>query len=253
MKKSTVNFRRINVSLMSPVAIQTCAERGLKLFFNSLQTAFARFGHLAKIINTLFAMALTATLLLAPLHFASASSDMAKGNAAEFIQSLADRALQTLTNQDTPRQQRIGAFRELFDDHFAAHSIGKWVLGRYWSQASEAERKDYMHLFQEQIAISYVDRFNRYSGVRLTVLKMVPRTKERETVRSLIVSNGKSNPIRVDWQVTRSAGKHKITDVVVEAISMSNTMRSEFGSIIRRNGGKVSGLIAALRKKTSVP
>ena len=31
---------------------------------------------------------------------------------------------------------------------------------------------------------------------------------------------------------------------------MSTTLRSDFGSIIRRSGGKVAGLIDELRKKT---
>ena len=31
---------------------------------------------------------------------------------------------------------------------------------------------------------------------------------------------------------------------------MSNTLRSDFGSIVRRQGGKVAGLITALREKT---
>jgi phospholipid transport system substrate-binding protein len=39
-------------------------------------------------------------------------------------------------------------------------------------------------------------------------------------------------------------------DVVVEGISMGITQRDEFASVIRNHGGKVEGLLAALRKKT---
>ena len=39
--------------------------------------------------------------------------------------------------------------------------------------------------------------------------------------------------------------------MVVEGASMSQTLRSDFGSIIRQKGGKVSGLLEELRVKTA--
>jgi len=41
----------------------------------------------------------------------------------------------------------------------------------------------------------------------------------------------------------------KIVDVIVEGVSMGQTQRSEFGSVIRRNGGRVSSLIDELRRR----
>ena len=43
---------------------------------------------------------------------------------------------------------------------------------------------------------------------------------------------------------------HKIIDVIVEGVSMAITHRDEFAAIISRRGGKIEGLLAALRKKT---
>ena len=60
----------------------------------------------------------------------------------------------------------------------------------------------------------------------------------------MITSQGQGQPIRVDWRVRRG----KVIDVIVEGVSMSVTQRSEFASIIQRNGGKVSALINHLKK-----
>ena len=57
--------------------------------------------------------------------------------------------------------------------------------------------------------------------------------------------------IKVNWRVRKKDNVHKITDVVVEGISMSVTQRDEFVSVIRQRGGKVRGLLNALHKKTS--
>ena len=42
---------------------------------------------------------------------------------------------------------------------------------------------------------------------------------------------------------------YKIIDVMVEGVSMGQTQRSEFSSVIRQHGGKVEGLLAELRKR----
>ena len=65
------------------------------------------------------------------------------------------------------------------------------------------------------------------------------------------INGGKEKPIRIEWRVTRPNVNYKIFDIVIEGVSMIRTQRSEFSSVIRRNGGKVSGLLAALRKKTT--
>jgi phospholipid transport system substrate-binding protein len=55
--------------------------------------------------------------------------------------------------------------------------------------------------------------------------------------------------IIVNWRV-RSKTEPKIIDVIVEGVSMAITQRDEFSAIINQNGGKIDGLLTALRKKT---
>jgi phospholipid transport system substrate-binding protein len=50
--------------------------------------------------------------------------------------------------------------------------------------------------------------------------------------------------VRVDWRVRGG----KVIDVIVEGVSMSVTQRSEFSSIIQRNGGDIEALITHLQK-----
>ncbi len=46
-------------------------------------------------------------------------------------------------------------------------------------------------------------------------------------------------------------GAYKISDVIVEGVSMLVTQRSEFASIIQRHGGQVQGLLDLMREKTA--
>jgi phospholipid transport system substrate-binding protein len=170
--------------------------------------------------------------------------------AETFIASLADKAVQALTVEGALRTERVRRFRRLFNDHFAVRGIAKWVLGRYWRRSSDEERSEYLVLFEDMIVISYVDRFADYTGETLAITKAVALDDGAALVFSEIVRPTGGPPVRVDWRVATEDGNLRIVDVVVEGTSMSTTLRSDFGSIIRREGGKVAGLIEVLRKKT---
>ena len=168
--------------------------------------------------------------------------------AGKFISSMASKAISALTEEGISREQRVARFRELLNDNFAVKSIGRWALGRYWRKATYAERSEYLQLFENLIVTSYVDRFEKYSGETLTVTKTEVKKAGDAIVFSQITRSEGVSSIKVDWRVRTKEGEYKIIDVIVEGISMGQTQRSEFASVIRKNGGKVKGLIAKLRQ-----
>ncbi len=171
-------------------------------------------------------------------------------DAQTFIEKMADRAVDTLTAADIPRPERIQQFRLIFNEHFAVRSIGRWILGRYWKKATAEEKAEYLALFEDLMVATYVDRFANYSNESLRITRTLSNNREIATVSSVILQPNSSNKIKVDWRVGSKEGLFKIVDVVVEGASMSSTMRSDFGSIVRRQGGSIAGLIEALREKT---
>ena len=167
-----------------------------------------------------------------------------------FLRSLADQAARSLTDADIPRPERIKRFRTMFRKNFAVRSIGKFVLGRNWRRASYEEREEYLVLFEDLMVVTYVDRFERYAGKSLRVKKTRVESEGIATVFSEIERPGGVKPIRVDWRVGTNGAIYKLLDVIVEGASMSNTLRSDFGSIVRREGNQIGGLLAVLREKT---
>ena len=170
---------------------------------------------------------------------------------ANFIRSLAQKALASLTDSEVSREERIDRFRALFSDSFAVRSIGKRVLGRYWRKAGSEERMEYQKHFEQLMVAAYVDRFANYAGERLIIRENRIEDSAIATVFSEIQRRGNKKPIRVDWVVGTNGTIFKIVDVKVEGVSMTTTLRSEFSSIIRLRNGKVSGLIQELAKKTA--
>jgi len=177
---------------------------------------------------------------------ADADSD---ASAQAFIESLAEQAVHSLTLKDVEYDERLARFRELFNANFDVPVIGKWVLGRYWRKASDVEKEEYLRLFEHYVAITYVQRFDQYSGESINVVKSVSEPGKDSLVFSEIHRPTGGEPIRVNWRVRSKSDIYKIIDVYVEGISMSQTQRKEFTSVIRTKGGKVEGLLDVMRGK----
>lgn len=197
-------------------------------------------------IRRLFLVLLPVLFLASPLNAATFEED-----ATAFVDKLAQKAIKELTDKTSPREDRIQRFRDYFNEHFAVNGIGKWILGRYWRRASEAQREEYLRLFEDLMVVSYVDRFAAYAGEPLRIQRTIVQDEKNATVFSNIPQHDGNPAIRVDWRIARKGELYKIVDVVVEGTSMSNTLRSDFGSTIRNRGGKVAGLLEALREKTA--
>jgi len=182
---------------------------------------------------------------------AEAKADEFTDGARKFIRILADTVIINLTAPNLSPPERENKFRQLLQEKFDINGMGKWVLGRYWRRASRGEKLEYLKLFEDLIVATYSKRFSAYTDESLKIIKVASRGQAKAIVYSNIERGSQQKPVRVDWSVVFSDGRYKVTDIVVEGISMKQTQRSEFASVIRRNGGKVTGLLVALRAKMS--
>ncbi len=166
---------------------------------------------------------------------------------AALIRDLGNQALAVL-GKNVKSPERAARFRQLFREDFDVPVIARFVLGRYWRVATQAEQQEFVRLFEGYIALAYANRLADYGGEQLRVIGSRPDPDGAIVASEIIRTNG-APPAKVDWRVTLVNGNYKITDVVVEGVSMAVTQRSEFASVIQRNGGKVEGLLALLRQK----
>lgn len=190
-------------------------------------------------------VAAAAAAALAPLD--GRAADISKA-ATEMVSGLADRVIGILKNKSLSREARVRELGAAFSDGFDVTSIGQFVLGRYWRSADEAERKEYLDVFRRYVVQTYAARFNSYAGEAFTVIKSMPDGESGAMVFSDIGKTGEE-PAHVQWRVRQTAQGIKIVDVIVEGVSMLVTQRSEFASVLQRNGGKVAGLTEMLRSK----
>ncbi len=184
-------------------------------------------------------------LLMPPLGWAGQTSPQ---QAAKFLESLGSKTVNVLRSSGSSLAQKEKTVRTLIGESFDFRKIGRFVLGRAWKKATSDQRDQYQSLFREFILRSYTRRLGGYAGQSFKITGTKPIGKSDVLVLTRI-SRPSGPPILAGWRVRNGSNGYKILDVMVSGVSMAVTQRSEFRSVVRRQG--VGGLIEMLRLQVS--
>jgi phospholipid transport system substrate-binding protein len=187
-------------------------------------------------------------LAASPAMAAAPPSD-SSAQATAFMNELWNHASELLNNK-TPVAQRQARFRTLFHNDFDSPGIARFVLGRYWRAATPEEQKEFLKLFEDYVVFVYTARLSDFSGEEFKISGSRPDA-DAVIVSTDVITPGAPQPLKIDWRLVNDAGAYKISDVIVEGVSMAVTQRSEFASVIQRHGGQIQGLIDLMRQKTA--
>jgi len=184
-------------------------------------------------------LAVILLIALTPLPAAAGTLD----DAIAFVQDLGDSAIAVLKAPDSTPEQRRLEFQAILDRSFAVRTIGRFALGQNWLAVTPEQREEYLRLFRLFILDTYASRLDGYSGQSFNVVKAHSINEMDTIVNTEIGTDGA--PLRIDYRVRAQQGRYKIIDVMVEGISLITTQRSEFASIINREG--FDGLLELMR------
>jgi phospholipid transport system substrate-binding protein len=189
-------------------------------------------------------------VLVASLGLAAATGRAAPPTDANaFVSDLLSKALQSLADKSLTDEQREKQFRTMLDAKFDMPRISRFVLGRYWTTASEQDRQNFQKLFEDYVVRAYSARFSQYSGEQVKVVGSRPESETVTLVTSQIIRPNGAPPAKIDWRVRKQDNQLRIVDIDVEGVSMLVTQREEFGSVIQRSGGTVAALNKTLQER----
>jgi phospholipid transport system substrate-binding protein len=192
------------------------------------------------------------SFLLASLFVININAPLAAlppADSVAFISQVLANATKIINNKADPVERR-SRFAQLFHDDFDAIGIARFVSGRYWWTASQEDQQEFLSLFDDYVVFVYTARLGDFGGGTFTILGS-QSDGDGAIVSTAVSSPGSTSPLKIDWRLVAHNGAYKISDVIVEGISMSVTQRSEFASVVQRNGGQLHSLIALLREKTA--
>jgi phospholipid transport system substrate-binding protein len=188
-------------------------------------------------------------LLCIALSFTASGALAAGENARDFIQNIGNNVISIVSDaklNDGNKEQKLS---DLFVDTVDIDWIGKFVVGRYWRESSHDQQEKYIDLYKKFLINSYVSKFRKYTDQKMTISKFSMEVEGDYLVEtSIIDQDGKV--YKVDYKVrTEVNGKLAIYDIIAEGVSMITTQRSEFASILSREG--MDALIAKLAERKS--
>lgn len=190
-----------------------------------------------------------ALLLLAAISIpaAPARADI-KSDGRILVQTMVDTVVAILADKGMDRAAKEARFRQILRQNFDLQTIGAYVMGPPWRQASAAQRADYLRLFETYIVKVYTGQLSSYSGEKITVVG-VEEDGGGVAVTSRITDPKNDRTFEVKWRLRQAGAQLRVRDVVLENISMSLTQQREFAAVFQQRGGTVEGLLAALREK----
>ena len=187
---------------------------------------------------------LGAAALLAP---GSVAADCPGAEA--FIESAGERTVAILNAKDVDDARRLQQMADLMFEVADLPLIARLVLGRHWRGASEAQRAAYLDAFRSYALDSLAARFARLgSGVSLKLTGRCVADDRDAQVGSEVRLPTRPDPVRIDWRVRETDGRYRLVDVAIEGVSLVVSNRSEFDSVVSRQG--LDALIAQIQGKS---
>ena len=168
-------------------------------------------------------------------------------DARDLIEKISAKVLAILSDQALSDRQKFDALVALLDGPIDLDLVARLILGRHWRTVDDAQRQEYLTLFREYSLANLASKLHLYRGQSFEVTGAKVVSDQDALVSSRILSNGEP-PLQVDWRLRERDGGGPVTiDLIVEGVSLIVTLRSEFGSVIERQG--FDGLLVELRQR----
>ncbi len=167
--------------------------------------------------------------------------------APQFIQVLTAQGVTALTDASLEPLERRAAMRDTFTTSFATEAIARLTLGRHWITASDEEKEHFIVALTEFVASTVVDNLPTTGHFEIFATNEIdsPESENRRfEVNTVLVTDHFSSPII--WTIDVIEGQPKVLDLAINNKSFLQSQKTEFATILRRNGGSIEDLIAQI-------
>jgi phospholipid transport system substrate-binding protein len=200
-----------------------------------------------KLSNFTPAVGLLVMLAIHPSHAAA-------GQAADQVKQTVDRVLGILNDPslkgEAKKAERREKLREVIYARFDFPDMAKRSLGAQWQKRSPAEQKEFTKAFTDLLEGAYVDKFESYNGEKVRFVN--DRQDQDYAEVSTKVVDKKGQEYSVDYRLHQVNGDWKVSDVVIENVSLVNNYRSQFNRVLAKSS--YQELIETMKqKKFSAP
>ena len=195
-----------------------------------------------------------AMLAIAPLVANAAD----QSDPYQLMNEAAAKTFTRLKNEQPKIKQNPNYLREIVRQELLPYVqikyAGALVLGRYYRDATPAQRDAYFSAFGDYLAQAYGQALALYHGQTYQIQpKQALGDANIIAIRVTILDPNGRPPVRLDfqWRKNSRTGDWQAYDMVAEGVSMITTKQNEWSDLLRTQG--IEGLTAQLKKSAAQP
>ena len=198
---------------------------------------------------------MVAMLVVAPI---AAQAAVDKTNPYQMMNEAADNTFNRLKSEQAKIKQNPDYLRQVVREELLPYVqvkyAGALVLGRYYKDATPAERDAYFTAFGDYLTQAYGQALAMYNG---QTYQIAPEKALGDAtiiaIRVTIVDPNGRPPVRLDfqWRKNSRTGEWQAYDMIAEGVSMITTKQNEWSDILRQKG--VAGLTERLKSYAKEP
>ncbi|CAN0403153.1 unnamed protein product, partial [Discosporangium mesarthrocarpum] len=131
---------------------------------------------------------------------------------------------------------RRDVLRKQLDDVYHLPVMARIAVGSHWRKLSSAQQTILVTRFSRLTLATYASRFNDWSGEKFEMRGVQPVRDKTVLVKTAIIRPN-DKPVEINYLMRRFEAGWKVIDVFLkESYSELATKRSEYSSVLRRQG-----------------
>ena len=169
-------------------------------------------------------------------------------DASDWLEGEIDIILDAYKNTSISNVDRFNLIEDTININFAGKAIGRFVAGKSYSSAPQETQEEYILLFKKHLALTIASIMQGYSNqeYELTNSKYDEKTKVNAIDMEI---RSDTNKIKVTWRIKKHKNRFFVIDFIVADISLIETKRSEFNSMLKKIDGNLGKLNDILRSQ----
>ena len=166
--------------------------------------------------------------------------------ASDWLKQQIDTILDAYKNTSISKVDRFNLIEDTINKNFAGKGIGKFVVGKAYSSAPKKTQEEYILLFKKHLALNIASIMQGYSNQEYKLINSKYDEKNKVSLIDMEIKSD-TNKIKVTWRVKKHKDRFFVIDFIVADISLIQTKRSEFNSMLKKVDGNLSELNDVLR------
>jgi len=176
------------------------------------------------------------------------SLSLKASEASNWLKQEVDKILVAYQDPNLPNENRFLLIEQTINNNFAGKSIAINIAKKSYKNANEETRSNYIDLFKRHLALNIASLMQSYSNQKYELIDSRYDEKNKVNYIDMEVYLDTGEMV-VTWRVLKHKERYFVIDLIISGISLYETKRSEFNSMLKNVDNDLTKLNEELHKK----